>query len=324
MTNNPVELSAAQEYTNEVLIRMPMKVLVTEDSAVYQHLLVSQLSEWGLDVEVVADAETALPAISAAQKPMLLLIDWELPRMSGLELLSEVRQLHRKHYVYAIVLTARGDKGDMVKALNAGADDYLVKPFHSEELQARIQVAQRTLALHEELVTANERLEILASRDPLTDLYNRRGFLIAFHQERLRALRSKSSITLVICDIDRFKQVNDSYGHGFGDGVIRLVARELQRSSRGSDIVARIGGDEFLVVLPESKSTGGEALAKRVQKGIQERNEIPEVPISLSFGIAEMNLAQSDEEAMAMADAALYAAKREGRNRYSIAQSFRD
>lgn len=299
---------------------MPMKVLVTEDSAVYQHLLVSQLSEWGLDVEAVHDAESALPAISGTHEPILLLIDWELPGMSGIELLSQVRQLDRKHYIYAIILTARDAKGDVVKALNAGADDYLVKPFHIEELQARIQVARRALSVHEELITANERLELLASRDPLTDLYNRRGLTIAFHQERMRALRSHSSITLVMCDIDRFKQVNDSYGHAFGDGAIKLVARELQRSSRGSDIVARIGGDEFLVVLPESKPAGGVAFVKRVQKGLHERSEIPEVPISLSFGIAEMNLADSEEAAIAMADAALYAAKHEGRDRYSIAQ----
>jgi two-component system, cell cycle response regulator len=227
---------------------MPMKVLVTEDSVVYQHLLVTHLKEWGLDVEAVSDAETALPVISAVETPILLLIDWELPGMSGLDLLSEVRRLSRKHYIYAMVLTARDDIGDLVKALNAGADDYLVKPFHTEELQARIEVARRALALHEELVTANERLEILASQDPLTGLSNRRALMIAFHRERLRALRNGSSITLVICDIDRFKQVNDSHGHGVGDDVIRLVARELQHSSRGSDIVARLGGDEFIGV----------------------------------------------------------------------------
>jgi diguanylate cyclase (GGDEF)-like protein len=217
------------------------------------------------------------------------------------------------------VLTARSDKGDMVKALNAGADDCLVKPFHTEELQARIQVARRTVALHEELVIANERLESLASQDPLTGLFNRRALMIAFHRERLRAQRTRSPITLAICDVDRFKQVNDSCGHGAGDDVLRMVARELQRSSRGSDIVARIGGDEFLVVLPESMSGGGEAFVKRVQKGIRERNALCDVPVSLSFGIAEINAEQPEEAAIARADAALYAAKHQGRDRYSIA-----
>jgi two-component system, cell cycle response regulator len=298
-----------------------MKVLVTEDSAVYRHLLITQLGEWELDVAAVSDAESALPIISGSEESMLLLVDWELPGMSGVELLSAVRQLSLKHYVYAIILTARGDKGDLVRALNAGADDYLVKPFHTEELQARIQVARRTLALHEALVAANEQLECFAYQDPLTELLNRRALMLAFHRERSRALRKKSSITLVMCDIDKFKQINDGFGHGVGDDVIRLVARELKQACRGSDIVARMGGDEFLLVLPEAESNGAVVIVKRVQKGIQERIELSNIPISLSFGIADMDIERSEEVAIAMADAALYAAKGEGRDRYSITQS---
>jgi diguanylate cyclase (GGDEF)-like protein len=301
-----------------------MRVLVTEDSAVYRHLLVTQLSELDLDVAAVPDAESALPSVSGAEEPMLLLVDWELPGMSGSELLSDVRRLSLKHYVYTIILTARGDKCDPVRALNAGADDYLVKPFHTEELQARIQVARRTLALHEALVTANERLEGLAYQDPLTGLLNRRALLLAFHRELKRAQRKKSTITLVMCDIDRFKQVNDGYGHGVGDDVLRLVSRKLEQACRGSDVVARMGGDEFLLVLPEVESNGAMALVKRVQKSIQERNGLGDVPISLSFGIADMDIEQPEEVAIAMADAALYAAKREGRDRYCVAQSDED
>ena len=252
---------------------------------------------------------------------MLLLVDWELPGMSGIELISAVRQLKLKHYVYVIILTARSDVGDLVRALNAGADDYLVKPIHAEELQARIQVAQRTLALHEALVAANERLEYLAFLDPLTELLNRRALMLAFHRERSRALRKKSSIALVMCDIDKFKQVNDSFGHGVGDDVLKLVARELKRACRGSDAVARMGGDEFLLVLPEMESKGAVALVKRVQKGLQERSDLPNIPISLSFGIADMDIEQSEEVALAAADTALYAAKSEGRDRCYVAQS---
>ncbi|MGA3125478.1 MAG: diguanylate cyclase [Candidatus Korobacteraceae bacterium] len=298
-----------------------MKVLVTEDSAVYRHLLVTQLGEWGLDVATAVDAESALPCISGAGESLLLLVDWELPGMSGVELISEVRQLKLKHYVYVIILTARSDKGDLVRALNAGADDYLVKPFHVEELQARIQVAQRTLVLHEALVAANKQLECLAYQDPLTELLNRRALMLAIHRERKRALRKKSSITLVMCDIDKFKQVNDGFGHGVGDDVLKLVAKELRRACRDSDVVARMGGDEFLLVLLEMESRDAVALVKRAQKGLQERSELLNIPISLSFGIAAMEIEQSEEVALAAADAALYAAKREGRDRCCIAQS---
>jgi diguanylate cyclase (GGDEF)-like protein len=298
-----------------------MKVLVTEDSAVYRHLLITQLTEWELDVVAVSDAESALPLISKTEESMLLLVDWELPGMSGVELLSAMRRLSLKHYIYAIILTARGDKGDLVRALNAGADDYLVKPFHTEELQARIQVAQRALTLHNALVAANEQLESLAYQDPLTELLNRRALMLAFQRERKRALRKKSSITLVMCDIDKFKEVNDGFGHGTGDDVIRLVAGGLKQASRGSDLVARVGGDEFLLVLPDVESSGAVVLVKRVREAIRARTELSNVPISLSFGIAKMDLEQSEEAAIATADTALYAAKAEGRDRYCVAPS---
>jgi diguanylate cyclase (GGDEF)-like protein len=301
-----------------------MKILLTEDSVVYRHLLCTQLAEWNYSVEAVPDAETALPIVSAATTPMLLWIDWELPGMNGLELLSKVRRLPFKHYVYAVVLTARDDKANLVLALNAGADDYLVKPFHSEELRARLQVASRTLALHEALVNANERLEGLAAEDPLTELLNRRALMSAFHRELLKAQRKLSSITLVMCDIDHFKQVNNDHGHGMGDEVIKLVASELKSASRGSDLVARIGGHEFLLVLRGSDVAGGVTLIRRFRQRLQQRNELRDIPISLSFGIVAIDVQQSEQAAMEKADAALYTAKREGRDRYFVAEQDRD
>jgi two-component system chemotaxis response regulator CheY len=296
-----------------------MRILVVEDSPVYRHLLSTQLAVFDVPVETAADAESALPMIAAAELPMVLLIDWELPGMSGLELLHELRRLTLKHYVYAIVLTARSEKADVVEALNAGADDYLVKPFHEQEFHARILVAKRLLAVHEELIAANERLECLASQDPLTELFNRRALMRALNRERLRAQRKATKITLVMCDIDKFKQINDLHGHGTGDEVLKLVARDLRQSCRGSDFVARIGGDEFLIVLPDADADGGVTFVTRVQERLRERNEVLPVLISLSFGIAEIDVEQSEYVALAKTDAALYSAKHEGRDRYFIA-----
>jgi len=297
-----------------------MRILVVEDSAVYRHLLSTQLAEWGFPAETTPDAESALPIIAAAEVPMVLLVDWELPGMSGLQLLCELRKLHLKHYVYALVLTARSGKDDVAEALNAGADDYLVKPFHEQEFQARIRVATRLLAVHEELIVANERLECLAAQDPLTELFNRRALMSALNRERMRAQRKQYPLTLVMCDIDKFKEVNDAHGHGTGDEVLKFVARDLKQSCRGSDFVARIGGDEFLVVLPDSDAGGGVALVTRVQERLRERNAVLPVQVSLSFGIAVIDTKQSEYVALAKADAALYEAKHEGRDRYYIAK----
>jgi diguanylate cyclase (GGDEF)-like protein len=287
-----------------------MKILVTEDSAVYRHLLCTRLAEWNFSVEAVADAESALAIISASTTPLLLLVDWELPGMSGLELVSKVRGLTLRHYIYAVIVTSRDGKADVAQALNSGADDYISKPFHDQELRARIEVASRTLAIHEKLVIANEQLKTLASIDPLTELLNRRALMNTFRRETLRARRTQSPITLVMCDIDHFKEVNDRFGHTTGDDVLRLVARELRDASRGTDLVGRMGGDEFLLVLSGSNAEGGQILTDRVREHLQKRTELKEVPVSLSFGVVEMNLEDSERFAIEKVDAAMYAAKR--------------
>ena len=297
-----------------------MKVLVVEDSRIYRHILCDQLREF--QVETLRDAESAFPIISTNDEPLVLLMDWELPGMSGLDLIQQVRKLPRKHYIYAVMLTGRSDKSDIVYALAAGLDDYLVKPFHEQEFQARIQVAVRTLLLHEELVNANDRLELLASHDPLTGLANRRALNDLFHRELQLARRNSFPITVVVCDIDEFKQVNDTLGHAGGDEVLRLVARSLQSSSRGSDIVARTGGDEFVVVLSNTQAGGAAIFVERVQRNIRSDHWVASspVPVTLSFGIAEMDLKLGEAAAISRADLALYAAKQSGRNRCQIAE----
>jgi two-component system, cell cycle response regulator len=288
-----------------------MKILVTEDSAVYRHLLCTRLAEWNFSVEAVADAESALAIVAASTTPLLLLVDWELPGMSGLELVAKVRGLDLPQYVYAVIVTSRDDKADVALALNAGADDYISKPFHDQELRARVEVASRTLAIHEKLVLANQQLKTLASRDPLTELLNRRAFMNEFRRETLRARRTQSPLTLVMCDIDHFKEVNDRFGHTAGDDVLKLISRELRDASRGTDLVGRMGGDEFLLVLSGSDLEGGQVLVSRVREHLHKRTELKEIPIDLSFGVIEMNLEDSERFAIEKADAAMYAAKRQ-------------
>jgi two-component system cell cycle response regulator len=297
-----------------------MKVLAIDDSAVYRHLLLTQLAEF--EAEAVDSAESALSMLSQWAEPAVFVLDWQLPGMSGLELTEQLRSQPGKHYVYVLVLTAHSDPADVVTALDAGADDYLGKPFEEAELKARIRVAIRSLKLHEELLTANESLEALASQDQLTMLYNRRGLLRLYHRELLLARRNQSPVSVVACDIDNLKKINDAHGHPVGDEALRVVALALQSSSRGSDIVARTGGDEFVVVLPGTDSRGGVIFVERVQEYLaQEKNlrELP-VPITMSFGIAGMDISGGEEDAIAKADAALCEAKREGKNCHRVAE----
>jgi diguanylate cyclase (GGDEF)-like protein len=297
-----------------------MKVLVVEDSAVYRHLLTTQLSEF--ETEVVETAESALSVLRDWSESIVLVIDWLLPGMSGLELIGQLRKLERKHYIYVLVLTGRTDPSDVATALDAGADDYLGKPFDQAELKARIRAAARSLKLHDDLLAANDRLEALATQDPLTALFNRRGLLHLHHHELLKARRNHSPITVVTCDIDNFKQINDTYGHPMGDEALQTIAHALKSSSRGSDIVARSGGDEFVIVLPGTGLQGGVIFVERVQQFLlrDENRKSLSTPITMSFGIADMDISGSEEDAIAKADSALCAAKRKGRNCYCVAE----
>jgi diguanylate cyclase (GGDEF)-like protein len=297
-----------------------MKILVLEDSTVYSHLLQSHFID--SQVEAVRDTNSALAVMCDWCGPLILVIDWEMPGMDGVDFLVQLRKLSRKHYVYAVLLAGERDKPYITKALSTGADDYLVKPFDEQDLQARFQVAMNTLHLHAQLVKADDRLELLASQDSLTALYNRRALMSLFHKEFLKARRRPFPLSIVMCNIDHFKMVNERLGRAVGDEVLRAVARALKSSSRGSDIVARTGGDEFALVLPDTHAAGGVIFAERVQKYLREEKGLRslQVPITLSFGIAEVDLNISDEVAISRADFALNAARVEGGDRYQIAQ----
>jgi diguanylate cyclase (GGDEF)-like protein len=296
-----------------------MKILVLEDSTVYSHLLQSKFID--SQVEAVRDTNSALAVMCDSCAQMILFIDWEMPGMDGMDLLMQLRKLSRKHYVYAVLLAGERDKPYITKALSAGADDYMVKPFDEEDLQARFQIAKSALHLHAQIVKADDRLELLASQDSLTALYNRRALMSLFHKEFLKARRRPFPLSIVMCNIDHFKMVNERLGRAVGDEVLRAVARALKSSSRGSDIVARTGGDEFALVLPDTHAVGGVIFAERVQKYLREEKGLRSlaVPITLSFGIAEVDLNISDEVAISRADSALNVARGEGGNRYQIA-----
>jgi diguanylate cyclase (GGDEF)-like protein len=247
-----------------------------------------------------------------------------MPEMDGLELCRAIRKNTYPGYVFIILLTAKDSKDDIIRGLGAGADDYLTKPFSHAELVARINTGKRVLELERSLKDANEEIRILSITDPLTGTYNRGYLTERLPQEIKRARRYSRALSIILCDIDHFKKVNDTYGHLVGDRVLKDFAQCIRHSIRHDvDWTARYGGEEFLIVLPETDANGASVMAERLKSELSQRvteTQGKKISITASFGVAGFCPDTPDEmispEAMiSKADKYLYQAKREGRNR---------
>jgi len=298
-------------------------ILIAEDDPVSRMLLEKTLVKAGYDVATVTNGREALESFSKKFFPIVL-TDWMMPEMDGLQLCRAIRKNISTGYVFIFVLTARESTDDMIAGLEAGADDYLTKPINRPELMARLKTATRVLELEKSLKEANEEITILAITDTLTGCYNRTFMDEYLPKEIKRAIRYNHPISLIMVDIDNFKQVNDTYGHQAGDEVLKELVRSINRSIRGNvDWVARYGGEEFLVVFPETDFERAELLAERLRRDISQntiRFKEKEIQITASFGVTGFTssgtLKEVAYEAMiSLADKSLYQAKEEGRNR---------
>ena len=298
-----------------------MQVLLVDDSAVYRKLIGDHLLSWGFEVTVAETGSEAWRVLQQAKAPKLVLLDWVLPDIEGTELCRRVRADGLPgQYVYIILLTGKEGRQNMLDALQAGADDYLMKPFDESELKARLLTGKRILALQEELIAARESMREAATRDSLTGLLNRAEIFGLLERELERARRERKPLSVILADIDHFKKVNDSGGHLFGDEALREIARRLQSRLRPYDGVGRYGGEEFLLVLPGCDSEGALQRANELREAIADAPVISggvEKSITMSLGVAvsECTGVQELEALVNRADAALYVAKDKGRNR---------
>jgi len=296
-----------------------MKILVAEDDELVRRLLQSFLSKWGYDVHLSPDGLRAWEALQEEEAPRLVLLDWMMPGMDGVDICRALRQANRESYTYIVLLTSRSDRQDMLEGLEAGADDYLIKPFHPEELRARLRSGRRILELEGNLRSARELMRLKALHDPLTELWNHGAVLGHLPKELMRAARESTSLGLLMLDVDHFKGVNDRYGHAVGDQVLQEIARRITAAVRSYDFVSRCGGEEFLILLPGCDEADSRARAEHVRVAIAERPiETTEglVAITVSIG-ALASRSWPNLDAMALwrtADAALYQAKAAGRN----------
>jgi two-component system, cell cycle response regulator len=315
--------ATATDLTNAVAEPAPFTVLLAEDSAVYRSLIKTYFRRWGFNLVLANDGQEAWKILTSTDAPKLALLDWVLPEIDGVEICRRLRKrTEQGQYTYAILLTAKSKKGEMLEAMHAGADDFLAKPFDPLELRARLLVGKRIIELQRKLIAANQSLEFAACHDSLTGLWNRaeiRGFL---QQEIARARRDGTQVGIVLADIDYFKKVNDTLGHEIGDVVLKNVASCLRDSLREYDRVGRYGGEEFLLVIPNCD----------LRATVRRANQIRENVAQLSVGIGDSSLvvtismgaivAESVgdlEELLHCADKALYRAKHNGRNRVEYA-----
>jgi diguanylate cyclase (GGDEF)-like protein len=298
-------------------------VLVADDSPVYRKLVEHALAEGAIKVLFANSGHQAIE-IFEREHPDLVITDWMMPDITGIELCQKIRAGTHSSYTYVIILTSNAEKENVVKGLSAGADDYLTKPFHRDELLARVNVGQRLIDLHRQIQAKNKLLEELALTDPLTGLPNRRAIEAWAVRQLSGAARYGFSFWVVMTDLDHFKSVNDTYGHDAGDTVLKKFAECLKAGTRLSDISGRIGGEEFLLVITHADEKGATLLADRLREQFAaERFSFKgkTLQVTASFGIVGFSGRQAPEfsELVAQADEALYRAKHQGRNRVELA-----
>ncbi len=295
------------------------RVLIADDDVMCRKILQSWLENWGYRVTVAENGARAWNILQQERPPELLILDWVMPEIDGTELCRRVRARQGTPYEYIMLVTARGEKHDVVKGLEAGADDYLTKPFDRNELRARLRVGKRILTLQHGLIQAREDLRFQATHDALTGIWNRGAILDLLRRELARAARSQSATGILMLDLDHFKQVNDTHGHLAGDVVLKEVAQRISQAVRSYDWVARYGGEEFLIVLPGCDKDQIYECAERVRSAIAGTpviNSSSEISVTVSIGAAvAIRGATTETDILATTDVALYQAKNSGRNR---------
>ncbi|HKR12702.1 MAG TPA: diguanylate cyclase [Pyrinomonadaceae bacterium] len=314
-----------------------MRILVAEDDVISRRILVASLRQWGHDVVVAKDGDEAWRLLQAEGAPSCAILDWMMPGMDGIEICRRVRKEVTDKSIYLILLTAISRKEGLIEGLEAGADDYVTKPFDRHELRVRLQAAARIVELQESLrqrvcdleaaiierQQAEEALRKVSLTDHLTGLYNHRGFFnLAEHHARL-ARRTKERSLLIYGDMDGLKTINDTLGHNKGSQAIAAVADILRRTFRDGDIVARLGGDEFAVLAPNIGLNDSTKIVRRLQRNLDEYNQRNhEFHLSLSVGMVEVDHDShlDIEEQIAQADRAMYRDKRgkKGRDRFAL------
>jgi two-component system, cell cycle response regulator len=300
------------------------RILLVDDEPTQRLILARLLKRAGYEVETAGNGREALARLESGDF-QLMITDWEMPEMDGIALCSTLRSSQVRAYIYTILLTARDAIEHVVTGLQAGADDYLTKPVIEPELIARLSTGKRIVTLERSLRNANEENRRLSITDPLTGAYNRRYLMEQLPREIERAVRYSRQLSVIMCDVDYFKKINDGYGHLVGDEVLKWFVINLQKAVRASDWVARYGGEEFVVVLPETAVANAGIAAEHLRAQVASiafAGQSVSFPVSASFGASgwkdSVPGGATLDALMAKCDAGVYASKAGGRNRVTV------
>ncbi len=263
--NKPVSGAVMAEVPDDQL-EDRLEILIADDDPMFRKILTKWIEDSDCTVSVATDGHEAWDILQKPKAPQLLILDWNMPGIDGLELCRRIRESRRDPYQYILLVTSRDGKQDVVKGLDGGADDYLTKPFDVHELKARVRVGKRILVLQKELIQSRESMRFHATHDALTGIWNRGTILDLLEAELQRASRSGTSTAVMMLDLDHFKAVNDTYGHPSGDAVLEEIASRIGQAVRVYDYVGRYGGEEFLIVLPSCEKDLARHCAERIRR----------------------------------------------------------
>jgi two-component system chemotaxis response regulator CheY len=306
-------------------------MLIVDDDPLQRRLLQASLTRAGHEVLEANDGMEAWELLQRDPLPMVI-TDWMMPELSGLELIHRIRLGIDNgifpSYIYIILVTAKDAKEDVVIGLDSGADDYLTKPFDPNEMRARVKIGIRIINLESRLRESLDQLHVMATYDSLTGLLNRRAVYERAQSEMERSIREERSMSLVMLDIDHFKSVNDEHGHLTGDQALRLVAGTIAQNKRSYDWAGRWGGEEFLLVLPQTTLEEAGEIAERMRRSVAALSfplaEGNYLSLRISLGVSSIDAnthIPTLGELLQQADDALYCAKNQGRNRVCLAHA---
>ncbi len=297
-----------------------MKILVADDDSISRHLLERLLVQWNYEVVTAADGDEAFWILQKDDGPRLAILDWMMPTMDGVEICRELRRQRTEPYVYILLLTAKTQKEDLIEGLDAGADDYLTKPFDPDELRVRLRAGRRILELQEHLIASREAARFPSTHDALTGIWNREAALAVLRRELAQPHTPDRPTSVILADLDHFQSVNATYGRLVGDLILREMARRI-KSVRLFDVVGRYGGAAFLVVMPDADEQEAQVLAAKVCAVISQ-NPVDTlggaVQVTASLGVATARAGTDSAALLRAAENAVAKAKSHGRCRVEV------